>query len=83
MKYFAMEIGLINRYLNNIWYFTQAADYFPIQKCCLCPLVCGKDVYLPLSELSVKAIKLKDSSFLALLYAKLLFGLHIIVHIAR
>lgn len=40
--------------------------------------MCGKDVHLPHSDLRVKAIKLKDSSFLALLYTKRLFGLHII-----
>lgn len=45
-------------------------------------MVCGKDVYLPYPDLCVKAIKLKDSSFLALLYAKLLFGLHIIFRMA-
>lgn len=28
MKYFAIDIGLINQYFNNIFYFTPAADYF-------------------------------------------------------
>lgn len=45
-------------------------------------MVCGEDIYLPHSELCVKAIKLKDNSFLLLLYAKLLFDLCFIFHIS-